>query len=371
MCAHGRGRAIDAETAGGSPPSRAAVSLCDRFGFDASRRADLLACLGLSEDDERLVEELQATVIEPHLEALVDGFYVHLAKHRRFLEHLPTGDTLQPLVKTMRAYLLGLGRDFASEAYFEGRLRVGLVHRRIELPLPTYQAAYCLLQASLVAAIPTTADVGRLAGIILRLGGLDLSLATEAYHRVEVDALAATIDDLRDTGAELRHQANTDPLTGVANRRRIIEVLDEALGDRRTEVAAMIVDLDHFKWVNDRHGHLVGDQVLREVVRRLADALRSQHDRVGRFGGEEFLVILANSSPSGFHEIAERLRAHVAHGPVRLPELGLDLDITVSIGWAMARADETPDDVVGRADRALYRAKAAGRNCVVRDDGPE
>ena len=149
---------------------------------------------------------------------------------------------------------------------------------------------------------------------------------------------------------QLQALATRDELTGALNRRAILGALDDALrAGARPSVALM--DLDHFKLVNDGHGHLVGDTALR------AD------DRIGRYGGEEFLLLLATSEPATALGIAERVRRAVAGE--RWGDVAAGLQLTVSIGLATAREGENAEQVLQRADDALYRAKADGRDRVV------
>jgi diguanylate cyclase (GGDEF)-like protein len=165
--------------------------------------------------------------------------------------------------------------------------------------------------------------------------------------------------------AELRRLARTDPLTGTLNRLAVDEVgqrlfgLDEAL-------AAVMLDADHFKTINDRFGHAVGDRVLASLAQGIAALLRPG-DVLGRAGGEEFLLLLPRSDLAGAIALAEALRVHVA-------TMSLELDgqvqtISVSLGVAVRVADDRDvAALVRRADRALYAAKRAGRNRVVAAD---
>ncbi len=160
----------------------------------------------------------------------------------------------------------------------------------------------------------------------------------------------------------LRTQAMRDPLTGVWNRRAFVDLAGAQLErSRRTAspMAVMMVDLDHFKRVNDRHGHAVGDVVLKEAARRMGEALR-RGDELARYGGEEFVVLLPNCNGPGARLVAERVRQRVARGGVDIG--GCALPVTASIGVACLRGDDSLESLVGRADEALYRAKRAGRN---------
>lgn len=171
-------------------------------------------------------------------------------------------------------------------------------------------------------------------------------------------------DALLDANRRLARQALTDDLTGLANRRHGAHQLEReiALGVRQGRLLALVrIDVDHFKAINDTHGHQAGDQVLAEVARRLAEAVRGG-DELARWGGDEFVAILPGTDKAGALRAAERLRAAVAAAPVEAA--GEALDVTVSVGWAHWAGD-TPDDLLARADRALYKAKDAGRNMVM------
>jgi two-component system cell cycle response regulator len=162
--------------------------------------------------------------------------------------------------------------------------------------------------------------------------------------------------------------AVTDPLTGLHNRRYMAGQLG-ALVRRAARggepVACLLVDIDHFKRINDSFGHDVGDEVLREFAVRLATNVRAV-DLACRFGGEEFVVIMPDTGLEVAHRIAERLRLHVAGSPFRVAGVEDPLSVTISIGVACTKAvGETPDALLKRADEAVYDAKAKGRNRVV------
>ena len=162
--------------------------------------------------------------------------------------------------------------------------------------------------------------------------------------------------------------ATTDSLTGVANRRRFFDLAERALAGAKAAggpVTALMVDIDHFKRINDAHGHQVGDDVIKEVVQRLLGGLPA-NGLVARYGGEEFAVLLPGIDASG-EELAEGLRASVAGTPV--DTRSGPIPVTISVGLARLRpTDPTPDTLLGRADAGLYAAKLAGRNRVVAHD---
>jgi diguanylate cyclase (GGDEF)-like protein len=164
---------------------------------------------------------------------------------------------------------------------------------------------------------------------------------------------------------ELRHVAETDALTGLANRRSLIRALAREFRRARRHdhgLAVLIFDLDRFKAVNDTHGHATGDAVLRETARRALGGVRDE-DTVGRIGGEEFVVVLPETDQAGARHAAERLRLAIGDRPMAVN--GLELTVTVSVGAATLHPlDEGHKVLLGRADEALYDAKQAGRNRV-------
>lgn len=164
----------------------------------------------------------------------------------------------------------------------------------------------------------------------------------------------------------LEELSTTDPLTGLRNRRYLTEVLSvEFLRAKRYRMPLSVVmaDIDHFKEVNDRHGHATGDAVLEAVGGILRHRLRGS-DHGGRYGGEEFLIVLANSEAEGAAIFAERLRQEVEATELG-GESGSSISVTLSLGVAtLSPAHQTPGDLVSDADEAMYRAKQAGRNRV-------
>ena len=169
-------------------------------------------------------------------------------------------------------------------------------------------------------------------------------------------------DDLRQRNAELDRISRSDPLTGLANRRHLDEQLaaHAASADRHHhQLSVAVVDIDNFKGVNDTFGHAAGDAVLCEVARRLAASARVE-DVVGRWGGEEFIVILPHCDLDGAVVVSERIRQAVSATPIRFED-GIAILVTVSIGCT-GGDDER---LVERADAALYAAKKAGRDRTV------
>ena len=177
--------------------------------------------------------------------------------------------------------------------------------------------------------------------------------------------IASAYDEIRQQSANLMTftEVRTDPLTGVNNRRGLDEALKAqfALMSRyQSQFSLAIFDIDNFKRVNDREGHLHGDRMLQQLAGLFDEAVR-ETDVVARYGGEEFVVVMPQTDLEGACVFSERLRAKVEQ----------QMSLTVSGGVAAAVDGDTQDSLLARADDALYRAKTAGRNCVFSHDGEQ
>ena len=171
-------------------------------------------------------------------------------------------------------------------------------------------------------------------------------------------------DGLMAAGAELLFRATHDSLTGISNRGVILDILRREHSRQVREGGSfgiVLLDVDHFKSVNDTYGHLRGDTVLQEVVRRVTSTVRA-YDTVGRYGGEEFLIVAPSSGAEGILRPSERVRLAIEATPIKT-DAG-EISVTVSLGLAVSSeaAPLDPELMLSTADEALYRAKADGRN---------
>lgn len=189
-------------------------------------------------------------------------------------------------------------------------------------------------------------------------GGVLLSLV----GGVAIGLLLSTSRRLHEQNDELQKLAITDPLTGAFNRRAVIERTEaELVLSQRTGKAfsVLLLDLDHFKAINDEYGHAVGDTALKVIVATVKGELR-QTDVVGRWGGEEFLLIAVQTPEQGALELGERLRLRIAETPI--PAGFTTLRLSASFGIAESSTTDTAESLIDRADQGLYKAKAKGRN---------
>jgi diguanylate cyclase (GGDEF)-like protein len=201
----------------------------------------------------------------------------------------------------------------------------------------------------------------------LQLANDQLMQANQALVRTVADLESAQAK-ISQQNAELERLASRDSLTGCLNRRAVYAQLETAFAqsfERDAELCCLMMDIDHFKRINDRFGHTIGDHAIQAVATCLNSALRLT-DRVGRYGGEEFCLVLPHTGLAEAAEMAERLRLRVeaeAGGRVRT---AFSLIITVSCGVSSTRfGATTPLELIDQADKALYAAKEAGRNCVM------
>lgn len=232
----------------------------------------------------------------------------------------------------------------------------------------TYAASHGLTVAVVILLL-----VPMIVALLRHGGDMEYGLATlmaaflmgARSVRVHSSALAQAFrlrHELQHANVKAERSANTDALTGIANRRAFLQRA-ESLSDecRRLQqpVAVLIIDVDHFKAINDRFGHAAGDVVLREVALRIEAACR-RSDFVGRIGGEEFAVLLPNTRIDEARHLAERIRGSVGHAPLNWD----DYPVALTLSLGVAEGDGPLRDLMRRADAALYGAKAAGRDRV-------
>ncbi len=339
-------------------------SYCERYGITSSVRAERLALVELSTADEALAERLHTDVIASNAHAIVEEFYGKILQFPEVRRILDRESIIDRLKETQTAYLMTLGRGFTSQQYFEARLRIGYAHLRARVRPILFQCAYRIMQQLIIDKIPSDHSKHyQLAAFVLKISTLDMSLAIESYEDRLTERLKTSVEALQKQKSSLSAQVATDALTGVLSRQRILEILEERLKclDYDDTVVVIMADLDHFKEINDSYGHVVGDQVLIDTAQRMRRAIR-RANAVGRYGGEEFLIVLDNTPLEQAELIAERIRARLAMQPINVGQV--EIPITISLGLATALVNDTIETVIERADSALYRAKREGRDRV-------
>lgn len=354
------------------PAGKPAIPLCEQFGFDAEWRETQLTLIGLHGEMREHVSLLQENVLTSDaVSRIVDQFYVQLATNPQAASILASFD-VGHLKQRQIEYFKEFGVRFEEADYFEARARVGVAHARVGVPLSLYLESFGMLQCLILDEIVTLRDEQQhwdvLMRLVVKLTTLDIALATEVYHRCQIQDMDRTARHLELEQKSLRRQLNQDALTGVSSRTSLLRELQGSIGRASKTGQPLVVimaDLDHFKTINDRHGHPRGDEVLKEVAARIKAALR-EFDLVGRYGGEEFVILLENTSTHTAHQIAERMRLRIGSEPVQVA--GQDMPITISLGLAQCREGDDSQAMLQRADQAMYSAKQAGRNCIVEQD---
>lgn len=192
--------------------------------------------------------------------------------------------------------------------------------------------------------------------------------------RQELASNASTVDELRRELESARQQAVTDPLTGLLNRKGFEEAVERVFaaslsGEESSDICLLMIDIDHFKRVNDTFGHLFGDKVIQGVGGLLRQSIKGQ-DSAARYGGEEFAVLLPSTSLIGAKKLGNAIRQRLARSRIRRGhgKNASQESVTVSLGAAQHREGESLGAWIERADKALYQAKQQGRNCLVGED---
>ena len=315
-------------------------------GFAAETEDIGDACLLLIEDDESSVEKIRSSLAD-------DGYELQVASSRTDLIGLASRGRHDVLLIS-----LDVADDDALRLCSQLRSNDETRHTPIVL----------LVEEN---------DMGRLAK------ALELGVNDYLVRPVDRQELVARMrtqvrrkkyqDRLRANYRRSVSMAVTDGLTEVYNRRYLSAHLESQIryaAENDKPLAALMIDIDHFKTVNDAYGHAAGDEVLREVARRIGANVRS-FDMVARYGGEEFAVVMPNTEPEAAAAVAERLRAVVSERPIKVTEPGSIIPVTISVGIGTAAPGEAVDatGLLGRADDALYAAKDGGRNRVCSSGG--
>ncbi len=231
----------------------------------------------------------------------------------------------------------------------------------------------CTPQAELVQKHPTFVSLGQAHEKMHKSARelIELVLADQTIPVSLFDAFTESLEKMRIQFQALRHEfaelaQNLDPLTGALTRAGMQAELNKehALAKRSQQPSALaMLDLDHFKQVNDTYGHSVGDIVLTQTVESLQHELRP-YDQLYRYGGEEFLICMPNTTQEQAAQVAERMRAKIADQHIVYDKAGNTLQVTASIGVTSLDPERSVEDSINLVDKAMYEAKAAGRNLV-------
>ena len=349
--------------------TQAARSLCDQMQITAAELQTRLAFLSFGEQDGRNLVEIRA-VISSCVDELIGEFYVHLLQFEELRGILSDPKLVERLKGSQRQYLLSLGQLGDDVEYAESRLRIGLTHERVGLKQKWYLGAYHKLFELILQrlAVRYSGDACRLSSLVLTLNKiitLDEIFVVETYYHATMQRQEDSLCQLKDAHRQLEGLSRQDSLTPVNNRRALMEAL--ALEFQRSRryrrpFALLFLDVDRFKEINDRYGHVFGDHVLLHVVQLVRGIIRPP-DIIGRYGGEEFVIGLVECDQVGALQIAERIRLKIAQDQFAWEHRVTA--VTVSIGVVMLSPDiDQVETLITRADQAMYHAKRRGRNRV-------
>lgn len=289
------------------------------------------------------------------------------------LRHLSIGTVLlNPRQTADRVFLI-----------LEGEVEVRLGRQGSQI-ITTLGTGQCVGEMSVIEGVPPSAKVvARTACTVVAIEGTALRTLLDESRVVARNLLRLLARRLRhdnqlvhkslEQQALSEEHARRDPLTGLFNRRWLDDTLPGLLDQHRSQarrLSLLMLDIDHFKRYNDSAGHVAGDQALLAVANTLNNQIRDD-DQAVRYGGEEFLIVLPDTGLKDAHPISERVRQSVQQAPIADSEGAALPGVTLSIGLAEWAPFETPEQLIARADAALYQAKYAGRNRIVLSPAPE
>lgn len=344
-------------------------TLCKEIGFDEKAMHNRIRKMDLKVGDKYVLQLLNQKVFEPQATDILDMFYEYVVEQPEMRPFINNQETLARLKKTQHEYLVRFGKHYDTLAYFEYRLRIGIAHARVSLPLDLYLSAYSKMQGLLQSAIfgSTLSEqaemLGKCFNVVAKIILLDISLAIDAYNHMTMMSLNESVHQLEHTKHFLTNQLMHDSLTGILSRAYIMDVLQKKLAltsrDPESSFGIAMIDIDYFKHINDRHGHLIGDYILKQFCILMNSSVRAQ-DYFGRYGGEEFMLIVSNPNPEVTMKLVERMRKLIEEHVFKVDNK--ELQITISIGVAHADSKDDKVSLINRADNALYKAKTTGRN---------
>lgn len=316
----------------------------------------MLELLEFSEKDHEIAEMLHQSVIRSKLDEVVEAFYEYLQKHRDYHDYFKVGEQLTRMVSTQTDYLKNLGINFRSPDYFEYRLQVGVVHNRIGLPPRLYEFAYTKLKELIIERLPDAMEEGVKIKIICflnRIISLDMSLGLEGYHQTNELFLKSTIEELEESRLNLEKRSQLDSLTGAIDRGVTLASIKNLLKryqDGGSKFSLVLCGINNLKELNEQHGHLVGDLVLKKSIELIKSRIRSQ-DILGRYGGAVFLMVFPATDAPGANKVISDIAKFLQEQNIAIRDKKVVLDI--SYGVTDAQTDDNFQKLLARLDQAF------------------
>lgn len=336
---------------------------CQKCNFTQNRIDEMFELLELGERDHDIAEMLQTKVITPYLEKIIEAFYAYLQSHREYKEYFSADEQLSRMSQSQENYLRTLGVNFQSPDYFENRLMIGVIHNQINLPPRLYECAYAKLRDLIVDNIPDELDkvnADKIRHFLNKIITLDIALALESYYQISLGNLEASIDELEKTKDILQGRSKKDTLTGAANRATILALINNLLDKFKNDglvFSIVMCDVNDMRAVNEKLGHMAGDLVLKKVVELIKSRIRTT-DYIGRYGGDEFLIIF----PSMAEDKASKMMTDINTVLVEQDILirGTKVNHSFNFGAASVREGDELPDLLMRVDKALLSKGIAG-----------
>ncbi len=315
---------------------------CHTYGFDREKIKERLRLFQLNKNDLETAKLLQEMVVQPNSGPIINKFYSYLFNHKEYRSFLPSDKILEDIKNTQLHYLMTLGENFGSENYFDNRLLVGVTHNKIGMPLSLYECAYQKLRAII---------------LVLKIISLDMSLAIDSYMDANMHQLEDNIDQLTKISRKLQYRCDIDPLTNISNRNCILKNIRSSIleADKKdTPLSIVMIDFDNLGTVNDKYGHMVGDLLLKSAV-EVIKPLLSDVDKFGRYGGDEFIIVLPGKDNDNAQEQA--MHIHTVIGE-KIFQIGThELEIHLSYGVATHVENESLSDLLKHVDFSLLENK--------------
>jgi len=333
---------------------------CHAYGFDREKIKERLRLFQLNKNDLETAQLLQEMVVQPNSRPIINKFYSYLFNHKEYRLYLPSDKVIDELKNTQLHYLSTLGENFGSENYFDVRLRVGVAHSKIGMPLSLYECAYQQLRALILECVPPEFEdkiVNDLRSFVLKIISLDMSLAIDSYMDANVHQLEDNIDQLVKKSKKLQYWCEIDPLTHISNRTCILKNIRLSMLDadkKGSPFSIVMIDFDNLSGINDKYGHMVGDLLLKSAVETIKPLL-SDVDKFGRYGGDEFIIALPGKDNENAQEYAKYIHSVIGE---KIFQIGNhELELKLSYGVATHEKGNSLSDFLKHVDNSLLDSK--------------
>ena len=329
----------------------------DTAGFNRELLSARLRLFELKDSHKVICQKLHDYVISPYINQIINDFYEYVLSNKEYRLFIPGEENLDGLKSTQKDYLHSLGKQFDTISYFESRLIVGVAHQRIGMSLSLYECAYRKLRDIISQYIPNEVNAetkDEMYSFLSKIVSLDMSLAIDSYTAQDTQLLHNSINSLEKKKAKLKIIAETDPLTQVFNRSKLISFIEDHPKHLEDEpFCVMMIDIDGLDSINEKLGHLAGDYVVKEVANRLKR--KSSNVNLGRYTGDNFIMLLTNTNIEQAAEILEENEGLFAGKNIILGKHEQEISITQAL--IQVKPNETVSEIIRRVGRALTKVK--------------